>query len=249
MSYTKVDRGWAEWISWQLEDAGYTVLLQAWDMVPGSNWLRMMNQATKLAQHTIAVLSIAYLTDSALGEAEWLAAYRHDPSGLAGRLIPIRIEECIPDGLLAGIVYTDVFGLGDKDAAKEELLRAVRAAVARRGKPVVEPDFPDISSPVRRAVSAPPAWSHSDVVLRSFYGLLHAKAALDGLAEYLGFGLAGIGFGGTISSIVGTSDTVRGIGVGLAVAGFTAGALFRGYRRLTPPDHDRVVREYAIPPD
>jgi hypothetical protein len=29
ISYTGVDRAWAEWIAWQLEAAGYTVVLQA----------------------------------------------------------------------------------------------------------------------------------------------------------------------------------------------------------------------------
>ena len=30
VSYTQADRGWAEWIAWQLEEDGYRVLLQAW---------------------------------------------------------------------------------------------------------------------------------------------------------------------------------------------------------------------------
>jgi hypothetical protein len=30
ISYTKADQGWAEWIAWQLEQAGYSTVLQAW---------------------------------------------------------------------------------------------------------------------------------------------------------------------------------------------------------------------------
>ena len=37
VSYTSEDRRWAEWVASQLEDAGYRVLVQAWDMVAGSN--------------------------------------------------------------------------------------------------------------------------------------------------------------------------------------------------------------------
>jgi TIR domain len=37
VSYTQADRGWAVWIAWLLEEAGYRVLVQAWDMVPGNN--------------------------------------------------------------------------------------------------------------------------------------------------------------------------------------------------------------------
>ncbi|MBL7488603.1 toll/interleukin-1 receptor domain-containing protein [Frankia sp. AgB1.9] len=46
VSYTQVDRRWAEWIAWELEDAGYQVLLQAWDMVPGSNWTVAIGSST-----------------------------------------------------------------------------------------------------------------------------------------------------------------------------------------------------------
>ena len=29
VSYTSADRAWAEWIAWQLEQAGYQVIVQA----------------------------------------------------------------------------------------------------------------------------------------------------------------------------------------------------------------------------
>jgi hypothetical protein len=38
ISYTAVNRPWAEWIAVQLEAAGYTTLLQAWDFRPGSDF-------------------------------------------------------------------------------------------------------------------------------------------------------------------------------------------------------------------
>ncbi|WP_344651375.1 toll/interleukin-1 receptor domain-containing protein [Cryptosporangium japonicum] len=144
VSYTASDRGWAEWIAWQLEEADYTVLLQAWDMVVGSNWQRMMNQATQFAERTVAVLSNAYLEDSPFGEAEWLVAFADDPQGLAGRLIPVRVEDCKPAGLLAGVVYADLVGR-DKAEAQEVLLGAIRGAIARRIKPLAEPVFPGIA--------------------------------------------------------------------------------------------------------
>ena len=47
VSYTQADRGWAEWIAWQLEDGGYRVLVQAWDMVPGANWVHLMQEGVR----------------------------------------------------------------------------------------------------------------------------------------------------------------------------------------------------------
>jgi hypothetical protein len=42
VSYTQADREWAVWIAWILEEAGYRVLVQAWDFGPGSNWVQGM---------------------------------------------------------------------------------------------------------------------------------------------------------------------------------------------------------------
>jgi hypothetical protein len=39
ISYTGVNRPWAEWIAVQLERAGYSTLLQAWDFRPGQDFL------------------------------------------------------------------------------------------------------------------------------------------------------------------------------------------------------------------
>jgi hypothetical protein len=49
ISYTGVNRSWAEWIAVQLEQAGYTTLLQAWDFRPGSDFLHQMQQANTSA--------------------------------------------------------------------------------------------------------------------------------------------------------------------------------------------------------
>ena len=57
ISYNHHDQGWAEWIAWCLESAGYTTLIQAWDIRSGSNFMQEMHQATMFTRRTIAVLS------------------------------------------------------------------------------------------------------------------------------------------------------------------------------------------------
>jgi hypothetical protein len=42
VSYTSVDRAWAEWIAWQLEADGYQVVFQGWDFMPGYDWAHGM---------------------------------------------------------------------------------------------------------------------------------------------------------------------------------------------------------------
>ncbi|MCM3885702.1 FxSxx-COOH system tetratricopeptide repeat protein, partial [Frankia sp. R82] len=137
VSYTGADQGWAEWVAWQLEAAGYTTRLQAWDFGAGSHFVSEMHRAAQRAVRTVAVLSAAYLS-SAYAEAEWQAAWARDPSGADRRLLVFRVEDCPRPGLLAQLVSVDLFGL-DRDAAAGRLRAAARG---QRGKPTVEPSFP-----------------------------------------------------------------------------------------------------------
>ncbi len=49
VSYARSDLHWAEWIAWCLEQAGYRVIITAWDFRPGSNFVYEMDQALKQA--------------------------------------------------------------------------------------------------------------------------------------------------------------------------------------------------------
>jgi TIR domain len=131
---------WAEWIAWELEEAGYRVLVQAWDFVPGSNWIGSMQDGVRDAARTIAVLSEAYL-GSVYGGAEWQAAWAADPAGRARKLLPVRVEDCGRPGLLAGVTGFDLFGLDDA-TARQRLLSKVGAALVGRAKPIARPAFP-----------------------------------------------------------------------------------------------------------
>jgi molecular chaperone DnaK len=160
ISYTKSDRAWAEWIAWELDQVGYKVIVQAWNMVPGSNWSVKMEEAIQHSERTVAVLSDSYLR-SIYGKSEWQAAYRADPEGFARKLVPARVADCPRPGLLASIVSFDLFDLGSESAARAELIRGVKAAITGNGKPDTAPGFPGsvIASsltPVTPLVQAPP---------------------------------------------------------------------------------------------
>jgi hypothetical protein len=132
-----VDLGWAEWIAWQLEAAGYRVLVQAWDFGAGSHFVTEMHRAAEFSARTMAVLSAADLA-SAHAEAEWQAAWQDDPTGRLRTLLVFRVEDCPRSGLLGQLVTVDLFDV-DRDTAISRLLAA---AEGRRGKPAVEPAFP-----------------------------------------------------------------------------------------------------------
>lgn len=143
ISYTQVDRPWAEWVAWHLEADGYSCVLQAWDFAPGNDWAHAMQQATIESSRTIALLSPDYIR-SVHGEAEWRVAYANDPTGEKGLLVPVRIAKVDPPGLLSTRVGINLVGLTE-DAARVALLEGVRRT---RAKPASGPVFPGRESPV-----------------------------------------------------------------------------------------------------
>lgn len=125
VSYNHADQGWAEWIAWCLEAAGYTTLIQSWDIRPGSNFIVEMDQAFKSTRRTIAVLSPDYLT-SQYTTPEWADALLRDPTGAKRLLVPVRVRDCQPEGWLAAVVYIDLLGQSQKEAHKR-LLEGIQA--------------------------------------------------------------------------------------------------------------------------
>jgi TIR domain len=163
VSYNKADRPWAEWIAWELEAAGYDVVLQAWDFRPGENFVLEMQRAASEARHVLAVLSPDYLA-ALYTQPEWAAGFGLDPTGEARRLIPVRVLECKPSGLLANVISIDLVGRQEVDA-REALLAGMR----EDGKPSTpvpfpgpdvgsRPEYPGQPSPRPATPTAVPAW-------------------------------------------------------------------------------------------
>jgi hypothetical protein len=99
----------------------------------------------------IAVLSPNYFL-SEFAEAEWTAAFRLDPTGKNEKLIPVRIEDCQPPGLLGSLVYVDLVKL-DETTARERLLAGLPKG---RRKPSKGPQFPGASDARLTASAAKP---------------------------------------------------------------------------------------------
>ena len=131
ISYTSSDAKWAEWIAWELEAAGYSVLVQLWDFHPGNDFIAEMERASREAGQTLAVLSPKYF-ESRFTEAEWTAAFKK------GNLLPVRAVDFDVEGLLSVRVYIDIAGKSE-DQAREVLLEGVKR---QRRKPSVAPGFP-----------------------------------------------------------------------------------------------------------
>jgi hypothetical protein len=117
VSYTGADQAWAEWVAWQVRELGLSVVLQAWDFEVGSSFVAQMDEALRCSERVLVVLSERYL-HSRFGQEEWHAKYAEG----AGLVVPVRIDDVTPPGLLAPTIYVDLFGK-DEAAAVAELTR------------------------------------------------------------------------------------------------------------------------------
>ncbi|MFF3326121.1 TIR domain-containing protein [Streptomyces sp. NPDC002889] len=133
VSYAGADRAWAEWVAWQLQDAGYEVELDAWHWEAGANAVLRMNQAMERGR-MVALFSVAYFDPERWTTEEWTAVLAGREKG---RLIPVRIEGATAPLILRPLVAPALFGL-DEEKAREALLTAVTGPVPPR----VSPGFP-----------------------------------------------------------------------------------------------------------
>ena len=150
ISYAAADKAWAEWIAWTLKSAGYRIRIQAWHFDAGSNFALEMQTATAKSARTIAVLSPHFL-ESEYTASEWAAAFAADPKGEKRKLVPVRIIECKPEGLLSQIVYIDLIGL-DELGARDRLVSEVKG----RAEPTEAPRYPGTPTEIRTTDTARP---------------------------------------------------------------------------------------------
>ncbi len=115
ISHAGRDTGWAEWLAWQLQQAGYTVELDVWDWAPGEDFVARMQTALEAADRLLAVCSEAYFA-SAFGGAELRAAFAGQ-AGAEGRILPVLVEPVTLPPLYAPLISLDLTGLDETAAA------------------------------------------------------------------------------------------------------------------------------------
>lgn len=193
ISYNRADRQWAEWIAWQLEEAGYKAFIQAWDIRPGSNFVVAMQDAAATAERTVAVLSPDYV-DAQFTQPEWTAAFAQDPTGKRGLLVPVRVRDVELRGMWVALVYIDLVGLTQEEAGRA-LLNGITLG---RAKPLVIPPFPGGTTQQPGGMT-PPTTSEKPAVAKPQYpvsastvrdpfvnwGVLDAAATEDGGLAFL----------------------------------------------------------------
>ncbi len=133
ISYNKADKHWTSGIGDWLDQASYSTIIQERDFPAGSNFMSEMHGALQRAKRLLLVLSPDFLA-AKFPEAEWTAALASDPTEENRTVVPVRVRECQPDGLLKPIVYIDLVGLSAGDARKRLLDELKGATHGKRRK-------------------------------------------------------------------------------------------------------------------
>src|SRR3954454_21874223 len=131
--------GWAEWLAWQLQQAGYSVELDVWDWEPGEDFVARMQSALQSADRLLAVCTEAYFA-SPFGGAELRAAFVRQAKA-EGRIVPVLIEPVTLPALYAPLIPLDLTGLDEAAAAAR-----LRTRLAG-GRPTGPPPFPREEAP------------------------------------------------------------------------------------------------------
>ena len=145
VSHAGADRAWAEWVAWQLAEAGYTVELDVWDWAAGRNFVTAMSDALDRCDRVVALFSAAYFDRDRYTTEEWSVSVLHVPGVEQGRLVPVRVEDVPTAGVpavLRPLVYRDIFSM-----AEEQARRALLEAVAPPRRPGASRYIPTAGHP------------------------------------------------------------------------------------------------------
>jgi hypothetical protein len=196
ISHAGRDTGWAEWLAWQLQEAGWTVELDVWDWAPGEDFVTRMSAALGRADRLLAVCTEAYFS-SAFGGAELRAAFAGSAAA-EGRIVPVLVEPVTLPQLYAPLIQLDLTGLDEAAAATR--LRARLAGVRPTGPPPFprrgltpgeRPGFAGALPGVWRVPARNPRFTGRDGMLAELRRRLGADE--DTLVVQALYGLGGVG--------------------------------------------------------
>jgi hypothetical protein len=107
VSYTNSDRNWAFWIGQELEKLGHAAHIHEWEIGAGGNIPAWMQERQDKADHTLCVVSEAYLSRPysswELQAAQWATA-----SERPNFMLPVFVEDCKAPTMLAPFKRCDL---------------------------------------------------------------------------------------------------------------------------------------------
>lgn len=123
ISYSKDDKNCAEWVAGTLEEIGYTVYIQAWDIVPGDDFIEKMNNFLAHTKNFIAISSASYW-NSPYCKKEFQTAFDAHLRKKLDKFLTLKIEDYPIEPLYNTTVYIELFNISE-EGAKNRLLSGI----------------------------------------------------------------------------------------------------------------------------
>jgi hypothetical protein len=121
-----------------LKEAGYSVIVQDYDMAPGTNIVLAMHEALKRCRHLIVLLTADY--DASAYTIIEFTNFIMAQAKAAGtrRLILFQVDDSEPDGVFAAIAFVSLRGVTEADKRRKIILDAAE------GRTVSSPRRPKV---------------------------------------------------------------------------------------------------------
>lgn len=143
ISYSHVDKQWAEWISDFLEQEGYSTFLGNCDLKVGDNFVSIIQEYIEKTDKLIAVFSPSYFS-STFCQVEVSAMLAKNKNGI----IPVKVSYTQPIAELENMLYVDLYKINEAEAKK----RLLTAIVTQNQVISSKPKFPEIKDNQKNSI-------------------------------------------------------------------------------------------------
>lgn len=139
VSHSSADTPWVEALvkRLRLEIVGghpLRVFYSGWDLDPGQNFVLGLQKGLQSSQFVAVVLSPDSI-QSGWVDREWTTTVLSDPSGRAGRLIPLFLKDCDIPLLLRALQYIDFRQSSKFESSYQRLLRRIQGTTQAKDNP------------------------------------------------------------------------------------------------------------------
>lgn len=146
ISHSSIDKEYAEWIAWTLEEAGYSTLIDSWDFPSGKSFVKCMQEGLVCSERIVIVASPDYWKAD-FTQAEWEYFYKLDPKSENQAIIIVKIKTCTVDAVLSTRINTGLIDSTEEGEAKHKLLNGLPGDIQKinsqqRNPPKSKPPFP-----------------------------------------------------------------------------------------------------------
>ncbi|MCK9895826.1 toll/interleukin-1 receptor domain-containing protein [Frankia sp. AgB32] len=148
ISFDREVEAWAHWIAWQIEDTmpvngqAARCFFEGWDVVPGASTIGAIDEALRQSTRVVLVLSPSAMSPDAGSGGAWQAALSNRTEDGLPAVVPVRVIDGRPRGVLQNLRYVDLVGLSEADAIVALRSGLGHAVSGTRPKSSESPPFP-----------------------------------------------------------------------------------------------------------